>query len=315
MAPDYRRRPSLGQRCSRVLSERRTTSLRMQHTTFGRPSRTRVACLATRKRRGTRPADGPRRGRAASSKQGVAERRRLERNLHDGAPAALVTLAVATCESPRTRLREDPAAAGCNAQRRRRRGLKLSRLEELREARAVSSSGRSSPTADLETGASTHSRTAPRSRSEIVAFRPLRLDEGVEAAVYYLVAEKSDQRGQARPTRSRCAGSRFSTNNEEFVVEIQRQRKAAAASMGRAALGSRGPRRPHRGLSAVRLDLKICSPRGPEPSVPKRTLPIPLTRSHDLTRRRTGFAQQVWAATPKAARASLIFRPTVECEA
>ena len=122
--------------------------------------------------------------RARIVEASVAERRRLERNLHDGAQQRLVTLAL-HLRMAQECLREDPAAAeallaGVGED------LKLA-LEELRElARG------------LHPAILTDRGLVPALQSlanrapfpvEIVGVPQRRLAEAVEAAVYYVVAE------------------------------------------------------------------------------------------------------------------------------
>jgi signal transduction histidine kinase len=121
--------------------------------------------------------------RARIVEAGLAERRRLERNLHDGAQQRLVTLAV-QLRLAQERLDKDPATAGAMLDAI---GEELSlALEELRElARGLHPAVLSDH--GLEPALRSLANRFPIP-VEVVGFPP-RLDEGVEAAVYYVVAE------------------------------------------------------------------------------------------------------------------------------
>jgi len=143
----------------------------------------------------------------------VAERRRLERNLHDGAQQRLVTLAV-HLRMAQERLREDPAAAEAMLATVGE-DLKLA-LAELRElARGLHPAVLSDR--GLEPALHSLANRAPFP-VEISGVPPLRLDEGVEAAVYYVVSESlTNAAKHADASEARVA---ISTTNEEVVVEI-----------------------------------------------------------------------------------------------
>jgi signal transduction histidine kinase len=122
--------------------------------------------------------------RARIVEAGLAERRRLERNLHDGAQQRLVTLAV-HLRMAQACLEEDPAAASALLATIGE-DLKLA-LEELRElARGLHPAVLSDH--GLEPALRSLANRAPF-LVEVVGVPPQRLDEGVEAAVYYVVAE------------------------------------------------------------------------------------------------------------------------------
>jgi signal transduction histidine kinase len=122
--------------------------------------------------------------RARIVEASLAERRRLERNLHDGAQQRLVTLAVHLRFAQET-LREDPDAAEATLARVGE-DLKLA-LEELRElARGLHPAVLNDR--GLEPALQSLANRAPFPVT-IVGVPSHRLDEGVEAAVYYLVAE------------------------------------------------------------------------------------------------------------------------------
>jgi signal transduction histidine kinase len=122
--------------------------------------------------------------RARIVEASLAERRRLERNLHDGAQQRLVTLAVHLRFAQET-LREDPDAAEATLAHVGE-DLKLA-LEELRElARGLHPAVLNDR--GLEPALQSLANRAPFPVT-IVGVPSHRLDEGVEAAVYYLVAE------------------------------------------------------------------------------------------------------------------------------
>jgi signal transduction histidine kinase len=114
----------------------------------------------------------------------LAERRRLERNLHDGAQQRLVTLAM-QLRIAEERLEDDPATARAMLATIGEE-LKLA-LEELRElARGLHPAVLSDH--GLEPALRSLASRAPFP-VEVVGAPPQRLDEGVEAGVYYVVAE------------------------------------------------------------------------------------------------------------------------------
>src|SRR2546425_501340 len=146
--------------------------------------------------------------RARIVEASVAERRRLERNLHDGAQQRLVTLAV-HLRMAQERLSDDPAEAEamrvyCGED------LKLA-LEELRElARGLHPAVLTDR--GLEPALQSLANRAPFP-VEISGVPPLRLEEGLEAAVYYLVAESLTN--AARHADASEARVEISTTNEE----------------------------------------------------------------------------------------------------
>ena len=122
--------------------------------------------------------------RARILEAGLAERRRLERNLHDGAQQRLVTLAV-QLRVAQERLEEDPATArSMLATIGDELGLALEELREL--ARGLHPAVLSDH--GLEPALRSLANRAPFP-VEVVGAPQERLDEGVEAAVYYVVAE------------------------------------------------------------------------------------------------------------------------------
>lgn len=151
--------------------------------------------------------------RARIVEASVAERRRLERNLHDGAQQRLVTLAV-NLRIAQECLREDPAAAEAMLAVAGE-DLKLA-LEELRElARGLHPAVLSDR--GLEPALQSLASRAPFP-VEIAGVPTLRLDDGVEAAVYYVVAESlTNAAKHAGASEARVA---LSTTDDAVVVEI-----------------------------------------------------------------------------------------------
>jgi signal transduction histidine kinase len=165
--------------------------------------------------------------RARIVEASVAERRRLERNLHDGAQQRLVTLAV-HLRIAQECLGDDPAAAA-EVLARAGEDLKLA-LEELRElARGLHPAVLSDR--GLEPALHSLAKRAPFP-VEIVGVPPLRLDEGVEAAVYYVVAESLTN--AAKHAGASAGRVQISGTREEVTVEI-RDNGSGGASLARGA--------------------------------------------------------------------------------
>ena len=160
--------------------------------------------------------------RARIVEASVAERRRLERNLHDGAQQRLVTLAVHLRIAHET-LREDPAAAeamlGSVGE-----DLKLA-LEELRElARGLHPAVLTDR--GLDPALQSLANRAPF-RVKIVGVPSLRLDEGVEAAVYYVVAESLTN--AAKHADASEARVEISKTDDAIVVGIRDDGRGGAS--------------------------------------------------------------------------------------
>jgi signal transduction histidine kinase len=199
--------------------------------------------------------------RARLVEASVAERRRLERNLHDGAQQRLVTLAV-HLRIAQECLREDPAAAeamlaGVGED------LKLA-LEELQElARGLHPAILSDR--GLEPALQSLASRAPFS-VEIVGVPRRRLDEGVEAAVYYVVAESlTNAAKHADATEARVE---ISATDDEVTVEVSDAGRGGA-SMARGS-GLRGLADRVEALGG-HLDLRSLPGRG---TVVRATLPL-----------------------------------------
>jgi signal transduction histidine kinase len=169
--------------------------------------------------------------RARIVEAGVAERRRLERNLHDGAQQRLVTLAV-HLRIAQESLRDDPAAAE-SMLTSVGEDLKLA-LEELRElARGLHPAVLTDR--GLEPALQSLAHRAPFP-VEIVGVPATRLDEAVEAAVYYVVAESLTN--AAKHADASDARVEISATDGEVVVEIS-DNGSGGASIDRGA-GIRG---------------------------------------------------------------------------
>jgi signal transduction histidine kinase len=199
--------------------------------------------------------------RARIVEASVTERRRLERNLHDGAQQRLVTLAV-HLRIAQESLREDPAAAEAMLTSVGE-DLKLA-LEELRElARGLHPAVLSDR--GLEPALQSLANRAPF-RVEISGVPPLRLDEGVEAAVYYVVAESLTN--AAKHADASEGWVEIRSTNEEVVVEIS-DNGSGGASMDRGS-GLRGLADRIEALGG-HLDLRSPSGGG---TVVRATLPL-----------------------------------------
>lgn len=169
--------------------------------------------------------------RARIVEAGVAERRRLERNLHDGAQQRLVTLAV-HLRIAQESLRDDPAAAE-SMLTSVGEDMKLA-LEELRElARGLHPAVLTDR--GLEPALQSLADRAPFP-VEIVGVPAPRLDEAVEAAVYYVVAESLTN--AAKHAGASGVRVEISGTDGEIVVEIS-DNGSGGASMDRGA-GIRG---------------------------------------------------------------------------
>jgi signal transduction histidine kinase len=199
--------------------------------------------------------------RARIVEASVAERRRLERNLHDGAQQRLVTLAV-HLRIAQESLREDPAAAEAMLTSVGD-DLKLA-LEELRElARGLHPAVLTDR--GLEPALQSLANRAPFP-VEIVGVPPCRLDEGVEAAVYFVVAETlTNAAKHANATEARVE---ISATSEEVVVEIGDNGSGGASMDGGSGLRGLADR-----IEALGGELEMKSPSGGG-TVVRATLPV-----------------------------------------
>jgi signal transduction histidine kinase len=163
--------------------------------------------------------------RARIVETSLAERRRLERNLHDGAQQRLVTLSI-QLRIAQGVLRDDPTAAetmldGVGAE------LKHA-LEELRElARGLH------PAILTDRGlvpALQSLATRAPFAVEITGVPKLRLNDTTEAAVYYVVAECLTN--AAKHSGASEAHIEMSTTNETVIVEIRDNGRGGANLAG-----------------------------------------------------------------------------------
>jgi len=199
--------------------------------------------------------------RARIVEASVAERRRLERNLHDGAQQRLVTLAV-HLRIAQESLREDPAAAEAMLADVGEE-LKLA-LEELRElARGLH------PAVLTDRGLEPALQSLANRASfpvEIVGVPPVRLAEAVEAAVYYVVAESLTN--AAKHADASAARIAISATTEEVVAEISDNGSGGASMAGGSGLRGLADR-----VEALGGQLDLESPSG-DGTVVRATLPL-----------------------------------------
>ncbi|HZR96783.1 MAG TPA: GAF domain-containing sensor histidine kinase [Gaiellaceae bacterium] len=199
--------------------------------------------------------------RARIVEASVAERRRLERNLHDGAQQRLVTLAVHLRIAQET-LREDPAAAE-EMLGRVGADLKVA-LEELRElARGLHPAVLTDR--GLEPALHSLANRAPFPVT-IVGVPPHRLDEGVEAAVYYLVAESLTN--AAKHAGASEAHVEIAAMDGEVVVTIGDNGRGGASPAGGSGLRGLADR-----IEALGGRFELDSPSG-RGTLVRATLPL-----------------------------------------
>lgn len=168
--------------------------------------------------------------RARIVEAGLAERQRLERNLHDGAQQRLVTLAL-KLRMAQECLRDDPSAAEQMLEDAGE-GLKLA-LAELRElARG------------LHPAVLTDRGLVPALQSlanrapfpvEVVGVPAVRLTESVEAAIYYVVSESLAN--AAKHAVATEAHVELSTTDATVVVEIRDDGTGGADLEGGSGIG------------------------------------------------------------------------------
>ena len=191
----------------------------------------------------------------------VAERRRLERNLHDGAQQRLVTLAV-HLRIAQECLDDDPAAAAAMLASLGEE-LMLA-LEELRDlARGLHPAVLTDH--GLEPALRSLANRAPF-RVEIDGVPPSRLAEGVEAAVYYFVAESLTN--AAKHADASEARVQISTTDAEVTVAISDNGRGGASMGGGSGLRGLADR-----IEALGGEFDLTSP--PESgTVVRGTLPL-----------------------------------------
>ena len=199
--------------------------------------------------------------RARIVEAGLAERRRLERNLHDGAQQRLVTLAV-QLRMAQECLEDDPAAAHAMLATIGEE-LKLA-LEELRELgrglhpAVLSDRG-------LEPALRSLANRAPFPVEVVGAPLP-RLDEGVEAGVYYLVAESLTN--AVKHADASEARVEIATTAEDVAVAIRDDGRGGASMDGGSGLRGLADR-----IEALGGQLELESPPGGG-TVVRATLPL-----------------------------------------
>jgi signal transduction histidine kinase len=152
--------------------------------------------------------------RARIVEAGVNERRRLERNLHDGAQQRLVTLSLHLRMAQET-LRDDPPAAEALLD-----GVGDDLKQALEELRELARGLHPAVLTDRGLGPALQS-LANRSPFPVAigGVPTLRLPEAIEAAVYYVAAESLTNAGKyAAASEGRVE---LSTTGETVVVEIR----------------------------------------------------------------------------------------------
>jgi signal transduction histidine kinase len=202
--------------------------------------------------------------RARIVEAGDAERRRLERNLHDGAQQRLVTVSL-TLGLLRARLEDDDAAAAAVLLLERATEELRYALEELRElARGLH------PAVLKERGLGPALETlAARAPFpvDVDAIPSERLPEQVEAAIYFIVSEALANAAKHARARSVTAGVR--RDDGRVLVEITDDgRGGADAARGSGLQGLAGR------VEALDGRLSIESPPG-KGTVVRAELPLP----------------------------------------
>ena len=199
--------------------------------------------------------------RARIVEAGLAERRRLERNLHDGAQQRLVILAVQLRVAQES-LEEDSATAGVMLAKIGEE-LKLA-LEELRElARGLHPAVLSDH--GLEPALRSLANRAPFP-VEVVGAPSPRLDEGVEAAVYYVVAESLTN--AVKHADASEARVEIATTDAEISVAIRDNGTGGASMDGGSGLRGLADR-----VEALGGQLGLESPTG-SGTVVRATIPL-----------------------------------------
>ena len=189
-----------------------------------------------------------------------AERRRIERNLHDGAQQRLVTLALSLRIAER-KLGDDPQAGAVLAQASEELALTLTELREL--ARGIHPAVLTDR--GLGPALETLAARAPVPVELVVTARE-RLPEPVEATVYYVVAEALTN--VAKYADASAARVSVSREDGRLLVEV-RDDGVGGADLGRGS-GLRGL---SDRVEAVHGTLRVTSPVG-EGTVVSATIPI-----------------------------------------
>jgi signal transduction histidine kinase len=151
--------------------------------------------------------------RARIVEAGISERRRLERNLHDGAQQRLVSLALSLKLAQQTLERDSAAASAMLTAAGQELNLALEELREL--ARGLHPAILTDR--GLEAAFESLATRTPFP-VEITGVPDERLDEALEAALYYVVAESLTNAAKyAAPSSARVE---MSTTDSMVVVEI-----------------------------------------------------------------------------------------------
>ena len=227
---------------SRGHADRRRRPRRLGHRASPRPARRPGADRGDRQggpagaraRAPARDAARPSRRSCASSRARIvatadAERRRLERDLHDGAQQRLVTLAIGVRLARRRHAAGDPALDGELAAAEARAAV--------RGGGAARARPRALPGGARRGGARRRDRGARRARAAARAGRHARraLRAAVESAAYFLVGEALRLAPPGRSTSTPAA------TTERLIVELRRGHRRSRRSRSRR--GSRRRRR------------------------------------------------------------------------
>ena len=144
---------------------------------------------------------------------GDVERRRLERNLHDGAQQRLVTLSLSLRHAQAKLDSDPPAARGALAQARDELALALDELREL--ARGLHPAVLTDH--GLRPAVEALAARAPV-RVELAGLSDERLPEPIEAGAYYLIAEALTNVAKYAQASTVCI--RVAANDAQLVVEV-----------------------------------------------------------------------------------------------
>ena len=187
--------------------------------------------------------------RARIVEAGDAERRRLERNLHDGAQQRLVALAL-QLRLVEGKIEADPASA--TTQLAAARDQLTQALNELRElARGIHPAVLTDGGLELALRALANTAPVP---VEITEVPEGRLPEAVEAAAYYLIAEAVTN--VAKHAQASHVAVSVRRDNGRVVVDVADDGVGGASPMGGSGLHGLADR-----VEALRGHLRIDSPR------------------------------------------------------
>ena len=188
--------------------------------------------------------------RARIVEAGDAERRRLERNLHDGAQQRLVSVALVLREVE-SKLELNPDAA-----RRLLASARAELTQALDELRELARGIHPAVLSDRGLGAALEALVARGPIAvEITALPRARLPDGVEAAAYYLVAEALTN--VAKHARADHASVRVTRTEERARIEVSDDGVGGAKIERGLGLGGLADR-----VEALGGRLVVDSPRG-----------------------------------------------------